>query len=538
MSNIFHYFKQIPRPFLLAILSGILVGTSYIPFPGWALFFCYSPLWIATLELNLKNSSFKKIFFAGWLTQFILTLIGFNWIYYVSSEFGQLPWFLSLSALLLFASAMHIYIPLSLVFSSWVIRRQKISSRLIQLGIFAFSLSFFERLWPSIFEWNLAYSLLWMKVPLFQLADVIGFWGLSTVILLTQAVLTFCFLIRKTEKQKSILFFVTLIMTLIILTRMGVYKEEKWSKTDSTIQFGVVQGNIGNAEKIYSEKKDQFQPYILSIYTDLTAAHLKENPKTEIMLWPETALPFALDSYYHQRFLQHSLFEKVQSWNLTLLTGSYSQSQTKHDYLGNRLTRNSVFFLGPHQQLLAEPYHKTALLVFGEYMPLGEQFPFLYQLLPFVGVYERGHGPSPKRVELRNGRYVTLGPQICYESLDSAFSRKLAAQGSEILFNVTNDSWFGWWAEPFQHNIMTLARAVEVRRPLVRATNTGISSAILANGQQLENSPIGKPWAHTFKISYLKEAPQTFYTIMGHWDWVLWAILFGILIIKGKYVRD
>ena len=538
MSNIFRFIKQIPRPIWLAVLSGILVGTSYIPFPGWALLFCYSPLWIAALELHLQNASLKKIFFIGWLTQFILTLIGFNWIYYVSSEFGQLPWFLSLGALLLFAGAMHIYIPFSLIFSSWILRRQKIYSRFIQLCIFALSFSFFERLWPSIFEWNLAYSLLWMKSPLSQWADTVGFWGLSTWILLAQAILTFCFLIRKSENKKAVSLVVSLVIIIFILTRVGIYKEETWSKTDTTIQFGIAQGNIGNAEKILSEKKEHFQSYILDVYSELTETHLKKNPKTELMLWPETALPFALDSYYQQRLLQHSLLEKVQIWNLTLLTGGYSQSQTKKDHLGNHLTRNSVFFIGPHLQMQEEPYHKTALLVFGEYMPLGKQFPFLYELLPFVGVYERGPGPSPKRVELRDNKHVILGPQICYESLDSAFSRELAKNGADILFNVTNDSWFGWWAEPFQHNIMTLARALEVRRPLVRATNTGISSAILANGQQLETSPIDKPWAHTYEIPYLTNAPQTFYTTLGHWDWLLWLIVFMALILKGKYVRD
>ena len=393
-------------------------------------------------------------------------------------------------------------------------------------------------LFRSIFEWNLGYSLLWMKTPIFQLADVVGFWGLSTWILVAQAFVAYGFIIRKTRTQKAISIFSFVLIAIVALTAIGLKKEEFWSRTDSEVQFGVVQGNIGNAEKILSEQKDQFQSFILKTFTDLTDAHLKENPQTEILLWPETAMPFALDLDFQQRFLQKSLMQKVQDWQITLLTGGYSQSTTKKDHLGYPLTRNSVFFIGPHLQLQGNPYHKTALLVFGEYMPFGEELPILYKLLPFVGVYERGPGPSPTKVILKNQNEIILGPQVCYESLDPAFSRGLSDKGAEILFNVTNDSWFGWWAEPYQHNTMTLARAIEVRRPLIRSTNTGITSAILANGLVLQESSVDQSWAYTYKIPYLKNPPSTFYTRVGHWDWIFWGLIFLLLIAKGNYVRN
>ncbi len=538
MSNIFQLFKQIPRPYLGAILSGFLIGTSYIPFPGWALLFCYIPLWIAVLNLNTKNASFSKIFFAAWLTQFILTVIGFNWIFYTAKEFGNFNWIISLMALLTFASSMHIYIPLSALAAVWIIRKKDIRSVLIQFLILALTLSLTERVWPSIFEWNLAYSLLHMKIPIFQWADTVGFWGLSTWIFLTQALLAFCWSVKSQNKNLAIKIFLLLLSSLIVLTTIGLYKEKKWTNTDSSLKVAVVQGNIGNTEKIQAEKKDTFQTFILESFTNLTEQHLQKNPDTDLIIWPETAMPFALDSYFQNRYLQKTLLQKVQLWDRPLLTGAYSQSLDRKDHLGYPLTRNSVFFLSPLGTLATKTYNKTALLVFGEYLPFGEQLPFLYKLFPFVGVYERGPGPSPEKIELKNQNNVTMGPQICYESLDPAFSRGLAKKGADVLFNVTNDSWFGAWAEPFQHNIMTLARAVENRRPLVRTTNTGVSSAILASGKILENSKMNVPWAHTYNITYLKNADQSFYTQYGYLDWIIWLILLGLLIIKGKYVRN
>ena len=87
---------------------------------------------------------------------------------------------------------------------------------------------------------------------------------------------------------------------------------------------------------------------------------------------------------------------------------------------------------------------------------------------------------------------------------------------------------------------MTLARGIEVRRPLVRSTNTGISSAILADGTILENSPIDKSWAHTYSIPYRQNPEITFYTRFGHLDWLLWVLLLAGLIYKykGEYVRS
>lgn len=315
MTKFLSFFKSIPGPFWLSALTGVLVGTSYIPFPGWALFFCYTPLWLAISQLQTSSEKipYKKIFFLGWISQFILTLIGFNWIYYVASEFGHLHWTLSALALILFAAFMHIYIPLSLVLAVKVCEKFKITSKLFQFLLLGLSLSFLERAWPSIFEWNLAYSLLWMKWPLYQWADSVGFWGLSTWLLLTQAFITYSLTFWKTERRKT--FEVTGITVLVIaaLTGLGMMKQKNWNRFDQKVQFGIVQGNVGNAEKVQSEQQQNYQFYILQLYSKLTDKLLQENPGTEIVLWPETAMPFPLDSNFLDRFEQRELQNLIQS---------------------------------------------------------------------------------------------------------------------------------------------------------------------------------------------------------------------------------
>ena len=184
---------------------------------------------------------------------------------------------------------------------------------------------------------------------------------------------------------------------------------------------------------------------------------------------------------------------------------------------------------------MVSPYHKTVLLAFGEYVPVLDHFPGLkrrfQQLFPTIGDY----GREPGQPCLEAGAYK-LGAQICYEGLFDRFSRDLANRGAQIIVNLTNDSWYGTWEQPYQHLYMTLARAIEVRRPMVRSTNTGFSTVILANGQVLETSPLHQEWFHLYEVPYLANPPQTIFSGWGYWIFpVLLCVAFvGIFFTRGR----
>ncbi|MCX7978469.1 MAG: apolipoprotein N-acyltransferase, partial [Bdellovibrionaceae bacterium] len=120
-----------------------------------------------------------------------------------------------------------------------------------------------------------------------------------------------------------------------------------------------------------------------------------------------------------------------------------------------------------------------------------------------------------------------------YEGLFPEFTRSLAQQGAHFLANVTNDSWFGYPFEPRQHMIMTFARGIEVRRPVIRATNTGITSAMNADGKILGLSPLHEPWTGLFSLSYRTDPYPTLWQLFGHLDWVLWLLILLVVIAKG-----
>jgi len=107
--------------------------------------------------------------------------------------------------------------------------------------------------------------------------------------------------------------------------------------------------------------------------------------------------------------------------------------------------------------------------------------------------------------------------------------------GAEVIINVTNDSWYGTWFEPFQHLYMTGARAIEFRRPLIRATNTGITTVILPNGEFLEKSPMLIEWSKQYSVPYSRNPAHTIYEkIFYIWDIILSLIIVIILTPKLK----
>ncbi len=494
----------------LAILSGIFIGTSYIPFPPWAILFAFLPLWIFSLE---KAQTAKEAFWAGWWTQFILTIIGFHWIAGTAHEFAFIPWPLSILILFLFASVIHIYFAFANL-TAWWLTRKFLLDTWAKYFLFACLFALFEYFWPSIFEWNLGYTLLWAKMPAFHFAEWIGFLGLSFLILIANAWL--CILWTEWKKGvRNYLHQFIFISAMIGLNLFGLWLKNRINEPQKQIQVGIIQANIGNLEKIYAERGKGYQSAIAEKFLSMSLQLVNEYPEIDLLVWPETAFPDFLDDYKLDREHPKKLIAGLQRINKFLLTGAYSIEKGANPSV-DRSTYNAVFTIGPQGQNLTPPYRKTHLLAFGEYFPLSDRFPILLKWFPFISNFGRGNGPTSLNFPFKDS-YLKIGPQICYEALYPHFSRGLAKAGADILINVTNDSWFGKYFEPYQHLYMTLARGVETRRPLIRSTNTGISTAITAHGEVLELSPVQSEWQGVLTIPYQENAPLTIYTRFGGW---------------------
>jgi len=194
---------------------------------------------------------------------------------------------------------------------------------------------------------------------------------------------------------------------------------------------------------------------------------------------------------------------------------------------------NSAFVADRDGRVLGR-YDKQYLLAFGEYIPLGDWFPILYEWSPESGRFLPG--PASEPLDFEGHR---LGVLICYEDIIPGHTNSVAAAGAHALVNLSNDAWFGKTKEAWQHFVLAAFRAVEQRLPLVRATTTGISGFVSATGEiRYMTDPEG---AETFVVDLpLLEDSWTVYRAGGrHFPWVLGLLLAGlaVAILRKRQVR-
>ena len=483
----------------LPLLSGFLIGTSYIPFPPWALLFCYVPLWL----FWIREGSVRKILCGGWLAQFLFCLVGFHWVAYTAHEFGHLSWPLSLLVLLLFCAFGHLYLVLAgLAFA--LLRDRLGLSRATQLALLPCVTALCGLYVPMIFPWNLGYPWLWARLPAFQLAEFVGFEGLSVLTVFLNLALLLTWEHRKDRKGAYLLG--SAAAFLLLINGAGGLIGKRQPPPDAAANVLVVQGNVGNLEKTRAETGEGFREEILRRHFRLTRQGLRQaaGRAPDFVVWPETAFPGILPYPPSNAGIPGVLVDFVRSTGTALVTGARGTDA------GSGKKTNSLYFFDRNGGMADARYDKVRLLVFGEFIPFSDRFPGMKRWFPWAADYARGPGAG-----IRQTGALRVGPQICYEGLFPDFSRSLADQGAQIFVNVTNDSWFGSSVEPHQHLFMTLARGIEFRRPVVRATNTGISAAMRADGTLLELSPLHAEWTRLYEIPYRKEPLPTFYQEYG-----------------------
>jgi apolipoprotein N-acyltransferase len=160
-------------------------------------------------------------------------------------------------------------------------------------------------------------------------------------------------------------------------------------------------------------------------------------------------------------------------------------------------------------------YHKHILFPVGEYLPFANES-FVRAWLPNAGAFSRGEGPRSYDIETSRGNRVRIGPSICYEDLFPQHPIGLARLGTELIVNISNDSWFGNYGLPQFHLIAAKLRSIETRLSQVRVTNTGYSALILPNGDAVERSEYGIRGSMSWSVPVI-ERYETPMIRWGNW---------------------
>ncbi|MDC7217875.1 MAG: apolipoprotein N-acyltransferase, partial [Spirochaetales bacterium] len=229
------------------------------------------------------------------------------------------------------------------------------------------------------------------------------------------------------------------------------------TKTGDT-SIGLIQGNIDQAKKWDAKyKKTTFEKYIR---LSKQVAH-----KTDLMLWPETAMPFYLQD---GGIMRAEIMHFATETNTPVLTGA--PGYVLHSK-GDFSLYNRAYLISPNKKYM-DWYDKSHLVPFGEYMPFKEYLP-LGKLVQGAGDFIPGSDASP----LKSGD-LAMGMLICYEGIFPELAQERIEKGANILINISNDAWYGDTSAPRQHLNLVTMRAVEQGRYMLRGTNTGISACI------------------------------------------------------------
>jgi len=276
------------------------------------------------------------------------------------------------------------------------------------------------------------------------------------------------------------------------------------------LRVAVIQGNIEQSQKW----DPAFQIATIEKYLRLSLSTRPQKP--ELVVWPESAAPFY---FLAEVPPTRMVMQGVRAAITHFLIGapSFDLRGKDADYF------NSAYLVGPDGEVLGK-YDKAHLVPYGEYTPFKEYLPFLGKIVEHVGDFKPG--TKGQTLEMQGRK---LGIQICYEIIFPALARAMVQNGAGLLITITNDAWYGTTAGPYQHFSLAVLRAVENRRALARAANTGISGFIDPAGRVLDPTPLLKEAAVVRALPLLDAT--TVYARFG--DFFAASCLMGSIIITA-----
>ena len=507
---------------LLAAASGLLLTGSFPKFGmDWLVWVALVPLLAALVNLSVRES-----FRIGFIFGLVHYLTLLYWVVPVMMTYGYLPWYLSIAILFLFAAVLALFpaafcMALAAVGSTPV--RFLISGPMLWVA-----LEYIRTFLFTGFPWALLGHALYLRHHLIQIADLFGAYGVSFLIILsnTAVFLTILYARQKTwhkTKVSKLVLFSTIGIFAAVFVLTWIYGTWRIRAVDGliaaapTARIAVIQGNIDQAVKWDPAHQ------IASIKTHQRLSLSAKSERPDLIVWPESATPFYL--FFDKRPTE-MVMSGIEEAGTDFLIGSPSAARQGEGVI----YFNSAYLISPTTKNIGK-YSKTHLVPYGEYVPFERWLPFLGKLVAQVGDFRPGK--PGKTLRWKND---AIGIQICYEVIFPGLSRALVKNDAALLINITNDAWFGTTSGPYQHFSITIFRAVENRRALARAANTGISGfidpvgRILTSTQLLEEAALVRPLP---MMRYL-----TFYTRFGDVFALacLTGALSGILLVLGKSV--
>jgi apolipoprotein N-acyltransferase len=402
--------------------------------------------------------------------------------------------------------------------AAWALFALMCLAKAVQMGVFAalagplfrspLAVPAIAALWVVVewthawtgFEWlNLGNAGTNMTVPL-RLAPITGVWGLSFTFALMSAGIA-CLILRLPR-----------VWFAWLLLLPGLYLLPPIPPVERGAAAAILaQPNISDDAEWSPDLVEQTRRRLTMLSLSPV---LSRDADIDLVVWPEMPAPF----YDSDPAFTGMVAKVAAASNASVLTGVVSRAQ-------DGAPLNSAMLTGPDGRIISR-YDKVHLVPFGEFVPwpLGA---LTKKVSSEAGDFETGN-----RVVVSSVGQHRIGTFICYESVFPEYVRKFAGSGAEVLFNLSNDSWFGKSAARYQHLQIVRMRAAENQRWILRATNNGITAAIDPAGRVVRVANEYEELAARFRYQYRKDL--TLYTRFG--DWFVAVCLLLVLAVGSTRV--
>jgi len=491
---------------VIAFLAGLILPLAFAPANLFPLVFVSLSI---LFWLWRSTPSCKRVFLRGYLFGLGYFGLGVSWVSVSMVRFGgmTLPLSVFLTALLVFFLAL--YIGLVGYIAQRVFAQASSLIRLVLVFPALWVLAEWVRSWLFTgFPWvSIGYSQL--DSPLAGVAPVAGVYAVSWVTVVSAGAIVYLVSVSTPVRIRGLLGLSVLWMLSWLLMMV------QWVEPEGRVlKASLLQGNIPQEIKWLPQQR---QPTI-DLFTRLTRQHWD----SDIVIWPETALP----AYYHQAetFLNR-LGEEAKKNNTSLLIGiPYLEQGSENRYY------NSAVVLDNGK---TEVYHKYHLVPFGEFIPFKD---LLGNLLSFWDIPMSNFSRSEVHQPVVHMAGNKAAVSICYEDV---FGEEVidGLPQANFLINISNDAWFGDSLAPHQHLQKAQMRSLETARPMLRATNNGVSAIINHFGEIVHRSPQFEETVLTAEFQPMRGS--TLYVVVGNWliiGLVVMLLMFAWCLMRRNYL--
>lgn len=496
---------------------------------------------ISIFFLCLQAKTRRNAFVLSWITALFAFAGALYWLVVPMHKFGGLPIFLAIPCVFLLSAYLAIFPAFFGLCLKSLGDKFQVAQKTKTVNLFAFA-TLLSLLWAGL---ELLNSIILTGFPWVNLATSFAFWPsfiqLASLVgnyLLSGFFVFICLLFSLSLVQSESIRIKLATTSLILFMAIPLYGKfiisQGIDKSRAPVSFGLIQGNIDQTQKWEPAYQAKTLNSYISLSQELIEAEKAKGEKLDILVWPETAMPFYYQSAEpYGTILRHlALNEKTP---IIFGTLGYGNNHRRDLVLYNRM--QSITYngeTGPH-------YDKQHLVPFGEYIPFEIHLEFLKNILQGMS-FSAGTAKEPLNIMLpastspsapgseknlaTEPRELRLGALICYEAIFQDLAQRHVESGAELFINISNDAWFGRTSAPLQHLSLAILRAVEQRRPIVRSTNTGYTTSIDSLGRLSKQTKLFEDASLAVKVYPQREHSLYFY-LSNYIDYLLFL---GVLV--------